>query len=233
MSNKLKPLLEKAKKKNKIIYFGETICQATFKTTNKQCANKAYYKQDNQYLCGVHSKKTERTKLPVNPNKAVNKLKEIEKQIEVIRKAAKENRDNNQKGNIILSKLRMMQEPHYVKGYMCVFPNFKHENRQDGYGCAKLSPKSIGPINHNMPNLPPAKNLENYHQFAKFWDFEFDENDKLRKKYFKKRKEAYLDETPYRHKYDRKTLNNIIKISTYLNVQFIMIKMEKNIDMVI
>jgi hypothetical protein len=211
----------KLTKKEKTIYFGETICQATFKTTNKQCTNKAYYKQNNQYLCGVHSNNRDRTTLPINPNKAINKLKEIEKQIEILKEVAKENRDNDLQGDIILSKMRMMQDVEYINGYMCIFPNFKHQNRQDGFGCAELSPKSIGPIEHGMPNLPSAKNLENYHQFSKFWDFEFDDNNKLRAKYLEKRKEGYLDETPHRHKYDRKTLKkynkniNIPKCSIY------------------
>ena len=102
-----------------------------------------------------------------------------------------------------------MKKPGLVNGYLNVFPNYKHQNREDGYGCANLSPKSMGPINHKMPNLPSAKNLENYHQFAKFWDFEFDSSGKIKDKYFKKRKEAYLDETPHRHKYDREFLAKI------------------------
>ena len=65
----------------------------------------------------------------------------------------------------------MMKKPELIDGYLNVFPNYKHQNRKDGYGCAKLSPKSLGPVNHGMPNLPIAKNIENYHQFAKFWDY--------------------------------------------------------------
>ena len=80
---------------------------------------------------------------------------------------------------MIVSKFRMMKKPEYKKGYLNVFPNSKHQDRKDGFGCASLSPKSLGPVQHTMPNLPPAFNIENYHQFAKFWAFELDKNNNI------------------------------------------------------
>ena len=73
--------------------------------------------------------------------------------------------------------------------------------------CMKLSPKSLGPIHHEMPGLPPAQNLENFHQFAKFWKFELDDDGDIKDIYKQNRVNAYLDPIPYRHKYDRKTLS--------------------------
>ena len=124
----------------------------------------------------------------------------------MLKKPLKKNRKNKKKGTVTVSKLRMMKKPESISGFMNVFPNFKHQNRTDGYGCARLSPKSLGPVEHGMPNLPTAKNIENYHQFAKFWKFELDENGKVKPEFFQKRIDAYNSDIAYRHKYDRKTL---------------------------
>jgi len=104
------------------------------------------------------------------------------------------------KGNVIVTKMRMMQKPEYVERYLTVFPNFKHNNRVDGLGMAMLSPKHIGPITHWMPNLPPAKNLENFHQFAKVFPSEVDSQGNVTKESIDERREAYEDNMPYRHK---------------------------------
>ena len=115
---------------------------------------KFYYEKDGKYLCGVHSKNP-RNKLPINPRRKeirLQKIKDNNKEIERIRNI---NFQNNKKGNVIVSKLRMMKAPEDFKGYLKVFPNYKHQNRKDGFGCSKLSPKSLGPVIHNMPNLPP------------------------------------------------------------------------------
>lgn len=132
---------------------------------------------------------------------------------------AENNKNNNILGKVLVSKLKMMQKPELIKGYINVYPNYKHQNRTDGFGCSMLSPKSLGPIEHNMSNLPTAKNLENYHQFAKFWEFELDflENGEfeIKSEYLQKRIDAYLDPTPYRHKYNKKEL---LKYGKNINV---------------
>lgn len=203
------------------IFYGETICQGIIKSTNKPCTNYAYYLDNKKNLCGVHSNKTTRKNLPKNPNKEKDRLEMYSKQKLEVERVAKENRNNGKKGKVILTKLKMMKQPEYVKGYLNVFPNFKHQNRKDGYGCMRLSPKSLGPIKHGMKNLPEAKNLENFHQFAKFWDFEFDEKDELKKEYLDKRKEGYENKEPFRHKYSKEILKkynkniNVSKCSIY------------------
>lgn len=108
--------------------------------------------------------------------------------------------------------LFMMKNPKYVTGYLNVFPNYKHQNRKDGFGCMRLSPKSLGPVIHNMPGLPAATTIENYHQFAKFWQFELDEKDEILEKYKLDRVKAYTS-PPMRHKYDKNI--NIPKFSMY------------------
>jgi len=187
-------------------YWGEQICSNTVKSTQKLCTNKAYYSLENKLLCGVHSKKHNRTILPKNPEKDKIEKKKYDQHLNIIEQVAIKNRENKILGNVYVNKLKMMKKPDIVKGFLNVFPNFKHQNRKDGYGCSKLSPKSLGPIKHSMPNLPEAKNLENYHQFAKVWKFELDQNGNVLDEYFKKRIEGYNNIEPFRYKYQKKFL---------------------------
>lgn len=202
------------------IYWGEVKCEAFFRN-GKPCTNRAYYTQEGESRCGVHSKKTTRLDLPKNPD-AAKLLEEAraEREIEVMRQA-KVKKAKGLKGEVTVTKIRMMKPPIYLEGYRCIFPNYRHQGRSDGFGCASLSPKSMGPIDHGMPGIPVAKNLENYHQGAKFWPFEFDEKDGVKKAFKKKRKDMYRDPFPYRHKWARKELEaygknvNIPKCSIY------------------
>jgi len=193
------------------VFYGELQCTAVNKAKNIQCENKAYFLSDGKLTCGVHSKKAESvSKLSVNPNKEENYQKEIIKRNEFVHDTAKKNRSESKKGHVIVSKLRMMKPPEYVPGYLNVFPNYKHENRQDGFGCSRLSPKSLGPVEHNMPNLPPATTIENFHQFSKFWKFELDEKGNILEERKNERVIAYTSE-PKRHKHDKKTLSQYNK----------------------
>jgi hypothetical protein len=188
------------------VYYGETNCEAIIKSKGTLCTNKAYFNSDGKLMCGVHCKQgINVSKLPKNPNEALNKeneLKEMKKEVDTV---AEDNKKNNQMGRVIVSKIYMMKNPKYVTGYLNVFPNYKHQSRKDGFGCMRLSPKSLGPVIHNMPNLPDATTIENYHQFAKFWDFELDENGNILEQYKLDRIKAYTS-PPMRHKYDKKTL---------------------------
>lgn len=196
-----------------MVFYGEIQCQGTIHSNGNPCTNLAYYLCEEKYLCGVHSKKLNKTTLPKNPN--------AKKLLEEKYKKHFERCDElkNPIGKVIVKKMLMMKNPELLEGFINVFPNFKHGSRKDGFGLPSLSPKSLGPVNHGMPNLPPAKNIENYHQFAKFWEFEL-EGDEVKPEYFQKRVNAYLDETPYRHKHDKKILEkygnvNIPKYSIY------------------
>ena len=199
------------------IYWGEKECSAIVKSTNTKCNNKAYYIEDAKILCGVHSKKDKRTTLDKNPDRDKIEQERINSHIEMTKKIAKENRINKKLGKVIVSKLRMMQKPDLYEGFINVFPNFKHQNRKDGYGCSSLSPMSLGPVKHNMPGLPDAKNLENYYQSAKVWKFELDDEGNINDEYFQRRIKVYNEKTAYRHKYTKKELleNGANKIPEY------------------
>ena len=187
-------------------YWGEQICNGIVKSKQKQCTNKAYYSTENKLLCGGHSKKHDRTILPKNPEKDKIEKENYDRHLETIKQVAKKNKENKLLGNVYVTKLKMMKKPELLDGIINVFPNFKHQNRKDGYGCARLSPKSLGPIKHCMSNLPEAKNLENYHQFAKIWNFELDENGTVLDQYLQKRIEGYNNSEPFRYKYQKKFL---------------------------
>lgn len=181
------------------IYYGMSICE------KEGCKRKAYYQTKDGIRCGAHSMKikSERTELP-KMKKEEKETMEKEKQSErdkIIEEQAKKNRELGKKGHVIVSKLLMMREAEYVEGYLRVYPNFKHQNKKDGYGCMKLSPKSLGPVIHGQPNLPNSKNIENFHQGSKCFPQELDEKGNPGELYYKNRREFYEDEVPHRHKY--------------------------------
>lgn len=180
-------------------YYGEEKCSG-IKRNGEKCNNKAYYIYENKLRCGVHSKKENRKKLKINTNK--NKLKEdlLLSRKKLVEKYAQENFENKRKGNVILTKLYMMKEPEHIDGYLKVFPNYKHGNRKDGFGCSSLSPKSIGPINHGQPELPIALNLENFWQFSKVFKNESDEKGNPLPIFYQTQIKGYLDPIRHRHK---------------------------------
>jgi hypothetical protein len=188
--------------KYNLVYYGQLNCQYAGK---KICKNKAYYKCENLYTCGVHSQSKTREILP----KMTMKQQEISKNNEYfnekkeIDEAAKLNREKGKRGKVILSKMKMMKSVENNPGYLKVFPNFKHQNRKDGFGCSSLSPMSLGPVNHGQPNLPPAQNIENFHQGSKCFSNEIDPFGNPTKVYLKSRLAFYNDTIPHRHKYKK------------------------------
>lgn len=185
------------------IFFGETQCCAIFRSGAKKgtrCSNNAYYKQNSSCFCGVHSKKDQRTELKKNPNAAKRKAELLASREVLVEEAGERNREAGVKGNVICSKLRMMKDPDHIDGYRKVFPNFKHGNRKDGFGCARLSPKSLGPVKHGQPCLPDALNLENFHQGSKCFESELDKNGRPLKKFYVTQIEMFKDPVPHRHK---------------------------------
>lgn len=192
------------------IYYGETECDGFVKSKGTKCTNKAYFISGGKYWCGVHkgTLKMNVCELPQNPRKLEIKQNELNERKKEVEEMALKNRENGIKGNVMVSKLFMMKSPEYYAGYLNVFPNYKHQNRKDGFGCMRLSPKSLGPVVHNMPHLPEATTIENFHQFAKFWEFELDENKQILEQYKQERIKAYTG-PPMRHKYDKKTLMQI------------------------
>lgn len=184
-------------------YYGEEKCTGTL-AKGGPCRNMGYYLDKGKVRCGVHSSKTSRTKLPVNPEKKANEEKVLSKHFESVVEKALEQEGN---GKVILTKMRMMRKPEFVSGYLNVFPNFLHQTRKDGFGCSSLSPKSMGPIDHGQPGLPIALNLENFHQGNKVFPSEVDEKGEPSATFFETQRKMYLDAKPHRHKAEAKGKN--------------------------
>lgn len=197
-------------KKNKApsssVHYGEETCQ------HSPCSNLAYYEVSGSLFCGVHSKNKKRKELPkfTASEKKKHTDKQLEKENEEIEEAAEENRREGKKGEVIVTKLRMMKNPEYNKGFLKVFPNFKHQGRKDGYGCMKLSPMFLGPVKHGQPDLPDSLNIENFHQGSKCFDEEVDDDGNPSEVYDENRERFYNDPVPHRHKYHGKEKNKNI-----------------------
>lgn len=177
-------------------FYGEIKCQ------HHPCQNRAYYKVDQQFLCGVHSRRQKRTTLLKDPQALEKKMQILKERELLVQQAQQTNFAQGKKGQVICTKLLMMKEPLHVDGFKKVFPNFKHEKRIDGFGCKALSPKAMGPVNHQEKGLPIAQNIENWHQFAKVFPWEVDEKQNPLPEFYALLKAKYSDPIPYRHKFD-------------------------------
>jgi len=177
------------------------LCSSLIKKTQKPCQNQARYlvhahTPGEQRLCGLHSHGLDRVALPKEPVDP----QIYQKQQESCDQTAEANRAIGQKGSVILTQLRMMRSPEHQEGILSVFPNYKHGNRKDGLGLPGLSPKSLGPVYHGQPGLPPALNLENFHQFSKCYSSELDPDGQPAKIFYETQTRGFLDPTPHRHK---------------------------------
>lgn len=190
--------------------------KGTITCTFKDCKKPAYFfcglAQDKNFRCGNHSR-------AVSLRKSRNLLPDVPKQVKILalqqeRKTteiiAEQNRREGKKGQVVCSKMYMMKSPENIHGFVKVYPNNRHQERKDGFGCASLSPMRLGPVLHNQPGLPIAKNIENFHQGSKCFKEELaplspNEPGKL---FFKNQKKFFEDEVPHRHKYINKESGN-------------------------
>ena len=71
----------------------------------------------------------------------------------------------------------------------------------------------LGPVEHRQPGLPPALNIENYHQFNKVWpnEVENNQNQNPSTAFHVAQLRGYLDPVPHRHKYDQKEMAELRK----------------------
>lgn len=181
-------------------YYGEIPCQSN-KRNKQPCNNHAYYTYEQQYLCGVHSKKyANRQKLPINPHKKELLADQLELHNKEIETQACKNKQLGLKGSIICYHMNMMKPVDKHPGFLNIFPNSKHGGRTDGLGMPSLSPMIMGPIEHNQPGLPPALNLENLHQSHKVFPLEIGPDGNPIQQFYNTRLIMYQDPVPHRHK---------------------------------
>ena len=184
------------------VFYGSVTCE------KPRCTNKAYWKTAQGHVCGIHSKRASRSPLQKDPYAKQKAAKQRRERQRLVEEQAATNISLGRKGTVKCAKLRMMSKAPHIDGYLKVFPNFKHENRTDGFGCKSLSPKFMGPIHHQEPKLPSAKNLENYHQSAKVFPHEVDEKGNPKPEFWTLLAERYQDTKPYRHKYSKAFLKS-------------------------
>ncbi|AHC55135.1 hypothetical protein D1R32_gp418 [Tunisvirus fontaine2] len=185
---------------------GEILCQ------KEGCQNRAYWELSDAFLCGVHARNKElRVALEKTPEKEKKRL--FAQKIADNKRTAKEAaRANNGRGSLDLFRMRMMKEVPLRDGWLNVYPNFRHQNRQDGIGCKSLSPMSLGPVEHACPSLPPAQNIENFFQGSKVFSQEVDENGNPTELFYENRERLFADPVPKRHKYHGKNKNKNIPL---------------------
>lgn len=112
------------------------------------------------------------------------------------------------KSQIILQRMLFRRSLSYPDGYVPIFPNRRHQNRKDGFGCSSLFPMAM-PDTHSLKikvgkQIWEATCLENFWQGAKVFDKDIDEKEELTEDYYKMRNSVWSSETPCRHKYDPK-----------------------------
>lgn len=200
-----------------IPFSGESIC-CSQKANGELCTNLAYYRikgaasdRKVNVFCGVHCRPKERLKLPKNPNAEKNREQTLALHRASIEWTASQNKSKEERGEITCHKMRMMKPVPLTNGILNVFPNNKHQNRNDGFGCASLSPMRLGPVEHGQPNLPRAETIENYHQFNKCFPVEMDDDGNPLPEFYTRRAAAYADPVPHRHKFDSAVIKKMNK----------------------
>lgn len=189
-------------RKMDIVYKGEKNCAGKYKSGAKKgqkCEKPAYYVQDGQPLCGVHSDKNHRKELPINPKKKENAADLAEERDSAIYASALENSAKGLVGKVCCRKLKMMSVAPHVPGFYSIFPNYKHGGRSDGIGVPSLSPMSLGPVK-GVGQLPEATNLENWWQGQKLYKEEIDRYGNVAESFYLRRDAMFADPIPHRRK---------------------------------
>ena len=179
-----------------VLYHGESMC-----AKSEKCKNRAYYLSGGVGSCGVHSKSDgARKELPENPDKEKNEDLKLKAMSEEARLGFESSVGN--RGRISLRRLGMMKPIPVEKGYFTVLPNRKAKSKGEVvWAMNELSPMNLGPVVHGQPGLEPSENLENFHQFNKVFESEYDAaTDKLKAVWYTRRISGYSDRVAHRHK---------------------------------
>jgi len=114
------------------------------------------------------------------------------------------NKKKQKKGTIKVRKIYSFKNIPLTLGYINVIPNYNNKYLNAIFSYISLSPGKMGPVHHNMPNLPPAVNLENFWNFSKVWNFELDletDMNELQPTFFQKRIQGYQSQKRISSKY--------------------------------
>jgi hypothetical protein len=183
------------------VYSGEGLCSSRRKDLSK-CPSKAYHTEGGRLVCGQHSRKETRIDLPRNPRAAEIKQEKYTREKHYADTIALSNLSDGVPGSVRVTKLRMRQDSHCLKGFLKVFPNIHHGHRKDGLGCPMLSPMLLGPVLHGIPGVPDSITIENYFQMSKVYPADTDpKTNEPSREFFDFRNKVFSDVRGYRHKY--------------------------------
>jgi len=174
---------------------GEVTCQGFVLRTKLTCENKAYYAYRGRVYCGVHCRVTDRIVLSRNATVHQKIAKEHEQECNEL---ANINFMNFTVGDVICYKMKMMKAPPLEDGYVNVYLSDRHCSSAPicGLHLPSLGPKTLGPVHHNQPHLPPAVNLENWFHANKVYVFEIDESGLPLPSFYELQRQMYLCTTP-------------------------------------
>lgn len=182
-------------------YHGECKCEATNAARKQPCGLPAYWSYRGGVYCGTHCRLgTLRVALPKNPRRADNIVRAIEKHNYSVEEMRVANRSRHVVGEIDVAPCFMYKPLPTRDGWLSVFPNHRHQNAKEGFGCAALSPKSMGPIPYFCDALPTATSLENFHQCSKIYARDRMPDGSVD---IEPTRAGFLDAAPRRHKYTK------------------------------
>lgn len=163
------------------------------------CTKLAYYEWHGEYYCGAHSAGYKRTRLHSDPVQKAQQQAEHDRLLECAALALQHG--TAQPGQVFIARMRMMKSKPVREGCFTVLPNYRAgSGTQLFWAMPALSPMMLGPVEHGQPGLPPALNLENFHQFNKVFRSEVDENGDPLPVFYERRLRGYTDPVPHRHK---------------------------------
>jgi hypothetical protein len=166
-----------------------------------KCDRRAYYFEPcGPLYCGRHAPAA-RERLP-KPS-ARDTAAKLEAQLAEHRRTVEAaRRTDGTGGRVTLQRMLMLRNPALTPGSVMIFPNNRHgRHRFAAFDCCELSPMRLGPVDHGQPGLPPACNIENFHQGTKCFAEEADAAGNPTALYAANRLKFYLDPEPHRHKY--------------------------------
>lgn len=188
---------------------GEIKCQGAYSSGKKKgepCGNGAYFAVKKSqsssgsytYLCGQHSRGNKDVRVELEKMSTREKKEKKDDALEQMETAAKLAASNAIGTVCMVRMVGMFPHVPLRPGWLNVYPNYKSNWQGIGLVMPALSPMSLGPVVHGQPGLPNAKNIENFHQFSKYFsDLETEEEYKLN------RVRGYTDSTPHRHKFPK------------------------------
>lgn len=142
------------------------------------CRKIGIYLQEGRICCNVHSVEGLRSKISQTVDHSLWQA------------AARDNVSRGIPGTVVCAKISYGSISNSDPTFLRVFPNNKHQNRTDGFGCCSLSPM-------RLIVLGVSHSLENYYQGSKKFPHESWEE------YLVNRERMFQDPTPHRHKFQR------------------------------